>query len=179
MSDSEVYPTLLDAIHESDEWFKSLDRSVIGALAIEEELLIAIQARERYRFNGGKEMSNSFSSFPSALFSSLSSNISHKISAKESRATYSAYTVYRLEDYLRYCAEVFFWWMQTEPDKIGYIRERAYNEPYLDESLSRLLHILNEPSTLPFYEAGIEDEELVSSFIDSGMDASIAQSLLG
>jgi len=145
------------AMDASRSWLASIDRSGLGRFATDEKIIVAVQARERMRREGGK----------------MDSHLGFRLDQEVA----NVYWEFTLREYASYCAEVFLWWGIYEPDSIGYITERIYHEPYFDEDVDLLRRVYNNPDLLPFYEAGIWDEGFIAQCLENDIDASVALAL--
>ena len=146
-------------IEQSQTWASGIDRSGLGSFAIPDDALIAFQASERLR----RDKSANF-------------RLGNEMDKRIWQLGYGRFDTSK--KHLRAIAEVYLWWSLHDPEMSAYISRRCSNLPYLSDMLDRLLRVYENPEHLPYYEAGVWDDVLISQFIGNGVDASLALEMM-
>ena len=157
-----------DALAESRVWFSTLDRSPLGSFAVNAEVLIATQARERLGVNATDIKREAAWEVENALVSAMQA-------ANIDGAGYSVFLPLR--------AEVMFWWLHCNDDRelVRYVEpQRAANTGAvsMNELITRLETVYSNPTAHPYFEVGIWELELIERFIAEGVDAAMAAELV-
>ena len=151
--------TLLD---NSRRWAVSLDRSFLGLMAIDVDLLGAMKARVTMEIETERKDSDGW----------------HYVDKKLRKAIYMAGDeTARMNDFY---AEVYFWMLlenvQRDIEHIEY--ERRFNSQ-TNARIGVLFSAKKHPEYVTYYEAGIWDEAFIIRCLAEGIDASMALELTG
>ena len=179
VSMSEVTPIAQDAILSAEAWFASLDRSIIGSFALDEELITIMHASESLKLgsNGRFIKPKIRSARKIAEIRRAGSQLDAISNMVEQRLGFPGAT----SQGVLYLAELYFWWERMYPSNTGMQRLIAQRKDALKglgEAMSRLHKAADNPDERAFYELGIWDKESIERFTDTGVDASIAADIL-
>ena len=153
------------AIELSHKWVASLDRSIFGSFATDARLLAVVHAM--YDFDV-KATGNPDADFGQAM--------EHSGSVLEMLDTTLAIPL----DEKRFTnwsamAEVFHWWGDN-PVYMEYKSRLMYRE--VNEIRKVFTSLSENPPRLPYYEAGLRDNDFIDRCITDGVDADLAVALM-
>lgn len=167
---SQIIPTEVQvktAMETSRAWVKSLDRSIIGMFAVDEELLAI---RYAYEF-----VNRNSTYFPQLVTDVLSEMVT-------ARCNVLNIPVYQWDDI---SGEFIFWWKRGDVpsewmadyfDRLRTIRENpSFQHLTMLDKVANFTTVY--PAMLPYLESDIWDEILIHRFINEGIDPVIAVTL--
>jgi len=153
------------ALRASREFISTLDRSPLGTFAIDKEVLVAVQARERMDY---EEVNKS-----SRAGWVIDDHMHYELSRIGRDMTHA-------DEYASLRAEVMFWWsiIDTQREHIGKTVDIwLQKDPAVAAMVEKLYKVYGNPDKHDFYRAGFWDNDTIEHCISHGIDPEMATSL--
>jgi len=160
----EIADTYMSA---AESWVDSLDRSVLGRFASNRERLILIRAQDAYdeeahfdRSKWSMDVTEIFESRMMELF----------------KGTFES--GYDEELIIDVTSELYLWKLITQTGNPSYVNDLRRDMGGVDETMTQLELIIDNPDALSFFESDIWDMDFITDCIASDVDAAIAKEML-
>ena len=167
-------PVIIPELKLATDFIASTPREVLGSLTAPLDIVIAYQADNSYIFRN--------KNVPKLYTNDVESSIDHLLSehARAMVTLYGTGTVIGDDDLIqRAIAEVMTWWGRYGNEQMvgESVRRADIYIPHISQWVKRYNRIIDEPAMLPYYVAGIFDEDLIDRAIADGVDAEIVRAV--
>lgn len=169
-SNGDMWAALQKEFDDAAQWIESIDRSVLGRYAVDDDLLHIAYV-----------LTNDDLLKRDGFYSHDHRRILIDMIDADDR--WNSYATFSDNLPVPYYMEVAFWWLRdnSHPDRLQHAKELVsrVKTPNVPEVIRLMNTIVDNPTThLPYYEADIWDEELIIRCVSTGVDASLVNSIL-